>query len=496
MHPPDCALTVLGHACLAIEARWGPGASAGPTETFRIVVDPWLLGSCYWRSWWHFPDAPVVADEWWAPDVVIPSHHHADHLHYPTVRRFDRSARVVVPGFGVDVMAPELRGLGFDDITEVGHGQSLELAPGVTFSSYHYGFDDSVVVLRIGDTVLVDLNDAKIRGRALRQVVDDVGTPTVAFKTHSWAQAYPLSYTADDPADLRLVTEQTFVDDFLEAAHTLRPRYMVPFASDVAFLHPQARHVNRHAVTRSAVEAAMGERGPAGTEVVDLRPGEGWSSSGGFRRHAERIGEDWDTRRQHIEARIRAVQPTLDRQAEHEAGVSCSFAEFAAYFEDFVAAVPAPARRLAAGRPVVFAAPWADPGYWVVDLRRRRVYAATEPPADAASVTEFDAALLAEGMANRILHFAQGSFRQRTHLRAGGVGDDLAFWGLVMIWEIGYLPVRRAMRPRAVRAAARRWREGLDIMASLVRGRGESPVERLAGGFGSSGTAEGEETVA
>lgn len=415
--------------------------------------------------------------------MVIASHHHADHLHYPTMRRFDRAARVVVPKFGVDVMAPELAGLGFHDVTEVAHGKSIELADDVTYTSYQYGFDDSVVVLRIGATTLVDLNDAKIRGRALAQVADDVGRPTVAFKTHSWAQAYPLSYTADDPQDLRLVTEETFVSDFLEASHALRPRAIVPFASDVAFLHPQSRHVNEHTVSRAAVRSAMAERGPVGTETVDLRPGEGWTSEHGFRRSDDRLPEDPSTRELMIASRVEEVARTLLAQAEHEESVDCSFDDFATYFRTFVDAVPLPARKLAGGRPIVFEAPWSDPPYWVVDLAGRMVEAMSAVPDDAASVVTFDAALLKEGIANRILHFAQGSFRQRTHVRSGGLGDDLAFWGLVMMFEIGYLPLRGAARPRVAITALRRWREGLDAVGALTKRGGGSPIERLAGGF-------------
>lgn len=451
----------------------------------RVVVDPWLFGSCYWRSWWHYPDAPEVGDDWWSPDVAIASHHHADHLHYPTVRRFDRSARVVIPRFGVDVMAPEFRSLGFDDVTEVAHGTSVELAPGVRYASYQYGFDDSVVVLEVGDTVLVDCNDAKIRGRALQQVARDFGRPTFAFKTHSYAQAFPLSYTADDPTELRLVTPETFLADFVGTATALRPRYMVPFASDVAFLHPQSRHANDHTVTRTAVAEAMAVHGPDDVTVFDMRPGESWSSTGSFELHDERLPEDLATRRQVIAARTEEVAATLEAQAEHEAGAELGFPEFRAYFEDFVRAVPLPARRLAGGRPIVFDAPWSEQPAWVVDLRRRQVYAAAEPPVDAASIVTFDRALLAEGMANRILHFAQGSFRQRTHVRGGGLGDDLAFWALVMIYEIGYLPLRSSVRPRLVVATLRRWRELLDAVAALTRRGGGSSLERLAGGFSS-----------
>ncbi|MGK2930762.1 MAG: MBL fold metallo-hydrolase [Acidimicrobiales bacterium] len=469
---PDCRFTVLGHACLAVEAG-----------DLRIVVDPWLFGSCYWRSWWHYPAPPEVSEEWWHPDVVIASHHHADHLHYPTVRRFDRAARIAIPRFGVDVMAPEFETMGFTDITEVPHGTSVVLAPGVRYASYQYGFDDSVVVLEVGDTVLVDCNDAKIRGRALKQVADDFGRPTFAFKTHSYAQAFPLSYTADDSTDLDLVTPETFLADFVETATTLRPQHMVPFASDVAFLHPQSRHANEHTVTRTAVAAAMAVHGPDDVRVLDMRPGESWSSAGGFEFHDERLSEDLDTRRRVIAARSEEVALTLRTQADHEADVDLDFDTFRAYFEAFVRAVPFPARRLAGGRPVVFEAPWHPSPAWVVDLRGRRVYAAAEVPDHAASVVVLDRAVLAEGIANRILHFAQGSFRQRTHVRAGGLGDDLAFWALVMIYEIGYLPLRASVRPRLVRASLRRWRELLDAASALTRRGGGSPLERLAGGF-------------
>lgn len=463
---------MLGHACLAVDAGG-----------LRVVVDPWLFGSCYWRSWWHHPAPPEVSDEWWHPDVVIASHHHADHFHYPTVRRFDRSARIVIPRFGVDVMAGEFRSLGFADVTEVPHGTSVELAPGVRYASYQYGFDDSVVVLEVGDTVLVDCNDAKIRGRALRQITDDFPRPTFAFKTHSYAQAFPLSYTADDPADLELVNPATFLADFVATADVLRPQHMVPFASDVAFLHPQSRHANEHTVTRAAVADAMAVHGPDDVTVVDMRAGESWDSTGSFELHAERLPDDLPTRRRVIAARATAVAPTLQAQAEHEAGMDLDFETFRQYFDTFVRAVPFPARRLAGGRPVVFDAPWSPEPCWVVDLRRRRIYSAAEPPADAASVVAFDRGLLAEAIAGRILHFAQGSLRQRSHVRSGGLADDLSFWALLMIHEIGYLPLRSSLRPRMIGAGVRRWRELADALASLTRRGGGSPLERLAGGF-------------
>ena len=65
-------IKVLSHACLL--AKFG-GTS--------IIIDPWLLGSCYWRSWWNFPEARFDADEVRAVDAVVISHIHWDHWHGP-----------------------------------------------------------------------------------------------------------------------------------------------------------------------------------------------------------------------------------------------------------------------------------------------------------------------------------------------------------------------------------------------------------------------------
>ena len=38
--------------------------------------------------------------------------------------------------------------------------------------------------------------------------------------------------------------------------------------------------------------------------------------------------------------------------------------------------------------------------------------------------------------------------RIRTELAADGIQSDLGFWGVLMMWELGYLPLRRSGRPQ------------------------------------------------
>jgi hypothetical protein len=451
--------TVIGHSCLYVETRAG-----------SILVDPWLSGSAGWRSWWHFPPTGALRAEWLTPDWIYLTHHHPDHFHYPSMRRIDRSARVLIPRFGVDVMRGELASLGFEDCTEMAHGAELDLGEGVRVASYQYGFDDSTFVIREGDCTLVDLNDCKIRGRPLRQLVRDVGRPTFVFKGHSFAQGYPHCYEAEEPADLDWIAPETYLDDFVAATDALAPRYAVPFGSMVAFLHPESRHVNQHIITPGDVARAFGARpSEGGTELVTMAPGDQWDDTTGFRR----ADFDWyGDRERHIDELARKAAPAIAEQTAREQARSLSFEEFSRYFTALVRAVPRLVARRLLPRPIVFHVPSSPEPYFVIDFRRRTITRASDPPADRASLIRVSEGLLADAIDKRIVHFVQGSMRLHTALRPGGTQEDFAFWGLLTMWELGYLPLRRLVNLRLAGVLWSRRREVLDLAKALAGATG------------------------
>lgn len=458
--------TVLGHAALFVEA-------AGRT----ILVDPWLGGSCYWRSWWHFPP-PVVRDEHLSPDYVAITHHHFDHFHYPSMRRLDRRATDLVPRFGVDVMAGEVRSLGFGAVRELVHGRPVELAPGLRVASYQYGFDDSAFVVEADGCVLADLNDCKMRGRALDELLREFGRPTFLLKSHSWAQAYPVRYTAADPADLQLVRRESYWEDFLAVVRQARPRWAVPFASMTCFLHPETADVNGLHVTPRDVAAAFAAAGGLpGTDVVVMVPGDSWSTERGFDIGS---GDPYGAQREAILVGLAAeAEPALARTAAAEEGVTVAWDAFAGYFGAFVRALPRVAARSLLGRPVVFEVASGVPTpYWVVDAARRSVSRTAVPPEEAAAVIRVPEAVLADAIAKRIVHLVHISLRLRVELAPGGAATDLTFWGLLAMWELGYLPLRRLATPRMASVAWRRRRELAGMVATRLVGRG-SFAERM-----------------
>ena len=457
---------MIGHSCLYVE-------TSGPT----ILVDPWLFGSCYWRSWWLDPPNDDLAPEVLSPDFVYLTHHHADHLHYPSMRRIDPGAHVLAPRFGVDVMASELRDLGFDRVSELAHGKVLELGGGVRMASYQYGFDDTTVVIADGDDVLVNINDSKIRGRSVEQVLKTFGPPSFVFKTHSWAQGYPHCYTADDPADLGLLTTEGYVTDFLKSVRDFRPQYAVPVGSTVAFLHPDSEHMNQHLITADQVaEGFKAADDVAGTQLVVMNPNDSWHSEDGF--HLADV-DYLEGRDERLEAMKLAIAPKLAAQAEKEAALTPSWEQFRDHLTDFVQAIPPVLGAKMVPRPIQFEVPSSPSPFWVVDVGGREVWRQVEPLDGAATTVRVPEGVLSEAVDSSILHFVQGSMRTKIHLFPGGVVEDLAFWGLLMIWEIGYLPLTRSANPRFAAAAARRWREAVDA-GDLVRTGEGAPLERLA----------------
>ena len=66
-------ISTMGHACMVL---------AGEEERPILATDPWLLGSCYWRSWWMVnPPAEEQVRRVEAAPFIYITHEHPDHLH-------------------------------------------------------------------------------------------------------------------------------------------------------------------------------------------------------------------------------------------------------------------------------------------------------------------------------------------------------------------------------------------------------------------------------
>jgi UDP-MurNAc hydroxylase len=466
--------TVIGHACLFIE-----------TGAERVLVDPWLSGSCYWRSWWHFPPNAELRPEFFEPDYLYLSHHHFDHFHYPSLRRISKKARVLIPRFGVDVMRHELDQLGFKDVTELPHAAPLTMASGTRIGSYQYGPDDSACVVERDGVVLADLNDCKIKGRAASPILKAFGPPTFIFKSHSFAQAYPNCYDIADPADAQLMTREDFLETFIDAIRELQPKYAIPFASMVGFLHPESRQCNIYAVRSPEVAAAVAKSDVAAqTRTVLMVPGDRWSSESGFELKPNDYFERQD---EWIERLAQTAAPKIAQEEADEREMTLTFDAFDRHFGSFLRSLP-PFIGLLLTRRVAFHVPSdADTPYWVLDFARRVVRREAVPPNDRANIVHIREGVLADAIGKNVVAFVHISMRLRIELAHGGVQTDFLFWGLLSLRELGYFPLRNMATLRAARVLWRRRWEGWGLVQALVSFR--SFDEKVMGTLMSRATA-------
>jgi len=126
--PADAHVTFLGHSTLIVDM-----------DDVRILTDPILrprVGPLV-----RLP-APIDEAAWAAPDAVVISHSHWDHLDYGSLRMVGTGTTMIVPaGLG-----KALRSRGFSDVVEVLAGEDVEVG-GVRIEATHaehHGFGPPV----------------------------------------------------------------------------------------------------------------------------------------------------------------------------------------------------------------------------------------------------------------------------------------------------------------------------------------------------------------
>jgi UDP-MurNAc hydroxylase len=448
---------VLSHAGMLVEDK-------GKT----LLFDPWLVGSCYWRSWWNFPEIDREEIREIKPDYIYLTHLHWDHFHAPSMRLFDRDVTYLVPKIPGTRMVRDLKSCKFNNIVEIAHGDRFELWENCFLHSFQFGLfsADSTAVVSDGETTLFNANDCKTFGLPLKQITKRFPKVDFCFRSHS--SATPIPYTIKDYKekfnDFR--TAQNYIEEFTNFSLAVGARYAVPFASNHCFLHKETVKFNETGVNPQMVADyynANERAKAAGSECVIMVPGSSWDSEKGF----DLRPFDYSQKDRIIAEMQEKYREKLEKQYAKEEKIKASFKAFHRYFSDFLESTPVIARKMLLPKIQFHVTDPDGEHFWFVDAPNKKIEELKEKMGDAEITVSVPALVLNDCVRRKMFSVWSASKRLEVELEKDKLAKFHTLLSLLDFYENEGLPLRSNFSARNFPIWLSRWREAAEA-ARLV----------------------------
>jgi hypothetical protein len=269
----------ISHACLYCEAGED-----------RILFDPWYGSPAYLNQWHVHPqpaDDTVLQD----CNVILISHGHEDHLHFETLNRCNKAAKVYYPYQPSPGSREFISGeLGFPNFVEASGNRTYTLPGGTKLTLFPVGHDCAFVI-DDGRHVLVNVNDAlhacsaDLIAEVCQSITRRFPKIDYVFGGFGGASYFPNCFHRASKSDsgIAFLREAVFARNFCYFSHLLRPRFAIPFAADFLLKHASLKWINDYRFDRGQMAdmfAALFPESGSATTVLAIEPGQGISEDG------------------------------------------------------------------------------------------------------------------------------------------------------------------------------------------------------------------------
>jgi UDP-MurNAc hydroxylase len=265
-------LQFLSHASCIVE-----------TNKVKILMDPWLVGSCYWRSWWNYPPVKEGLIDNLNIDAIYITHVHWDHWHGPSLKKlFSKDTLIITHDEPNKRSVNDLKSLGFNNIKLLKHGESMTIGD-IKITPYQFGLflNDSALVIETPDTKIFNANDCKIAGSSLRYILNKHGRFDFALRSHSSANDR-ICYSIKG-SDFIMDDSNHYSKAFALFMNVVKPKYAIPFASNHCHLHKDVYEMNNYINDPFKLKEFIDNNIKLKeTELKIMISGDYWSSKEGF----------------------------------------------------------------------------------------------------------------------------------------------------------------------------------------------------------------------
>jgi len=242
-----------------------------------LLCDPWLEGPAFDFGWDLLTDTRLSHDRFGQITHIWFSHEHPDHFSPPSINKIPAEARARITVLfqnSLDHKVAKYCGkLGFR-VIEMNPGEWLELGPGVQALCEPHDNGDSWLAVRTPQSSILNLNDCVVNSEAeCRSIVGKVTKVDVLASQFSYANW--VGNRGDRAAMTAAARDK--LGWFRTQILTLRPKYVMPFASFTFFSHEDNFYLNEGMTTIAGAVEYIRRETPA--EPVVLYPGDRWDLS-------------------------------------------------------------------------------------------------------------------------------------------------------------------------------------------------------------------------
>lgn len=248
-----------------------------------LIMDPWLIGSCYWRSWWNYPPVNGELIKDLNVDAIYITHFHWDHWHGPTLKKlFSKDTLIITHDEPNKRSVNDLKSIGFNNIKLLKHGESTNVGE-IRITTYQFGLflNDSALVVETPSLKLLNANDCKIAGASLRYIINKHSRFDFALRSHSSANDR-VCYSIKG-SDFSMDDKDHYSRSFKLFMDAVKPKYAIPFASNHCHLHKDVLEFNNIINDPFKLKRFILKEGLEGeTEIKVMISGDSWNSNTGF----------------------------------------------------------------------------------------------------------------------------------------------------------------------------------------------------------------------
>ena len=316
----------ISHACLYIEHL-----------NTRLLIDPWVIGSCYWRSWWNFPKVEhnLLLDI--KPTHIYLTHLHWDHFHGPSLRLFEKyNPKILFPKhFNHRLIKDCKKDFKFTNIMELNHGKKYKIGNDFIITSYQFNpiIIDSSIVIEADNTTLLNSNDSKVFGLSLNHIKSNHRDIDFVFRSHSSASPIPQCIKGQDPTKTDR-SPKDYARDFTAFAKATGAKFAIPFASSHIYLHELTRKFNKFYSNPQYVKDYFEANIRNGQRCILMPSGSSWSKESSF----NLIEYDYSNIQKDTEFYLNENHEKLIKQKEISKKILLNKKAFKNYYDNFLKA--------------------------------------------------------------------------------------------------------------------------------------------------------------